>query len=154
MLSLLRLRALPLLRLSPRAPGTLSSSLHTPLRTLSFTAPRASAHMTNVCLNCRREGHLRADCKEPTICVACGVEGHQRRDCPTPDPARLEALKTAPLRWCVIHPLLPVVFRCNETGHTLKECTKPQTCYACKQEGHSMNKCPTLASAAAPAPGV
>ncbi|KAJ7112464.1 hypothetical protein C8R44DRAFT_856181 [Mycena epipterygia] len=124
MLSLFRLRALPVLRLSPRAPGRLSASLLVPLRAISSTRSTFAA----TCLNChsdagRREGHLRKQCREPTICVACGVEGHQRRDCPSPDPARLEALKTAPIR----------CFRCGENGHAIKHCTKPQTCYGCKQ---------------------
>ncbi|KAJ7112470.1 hypothetical protein C8R44DRAFT_741560 [Mycena epipterygia] len=124
MLSLFRLRALPVLRLSPRAPGSLSASLRTPLRAISSTRPTLAATWFVVFLDYQPFfRHLRKQCREPTICVACGVEGHQRRDCPSPDPARLQALKTAPIR----------CFRCGEDGHAIKDCTKPQTCYGCKQ---------------------
>ncbi|KAJ7446294.1 hypothetical protein FB451DRAFT_1412318 [Mycena latifolia] len=81
----------------------------------------------------RREGHLRKDCKEPTICVACGVEGHQRKHCPSPDPARLEALKIAPVK----------CFRCGE-NHTLKEYPQPPKCFECGQPGHGRKDCPAF----------
>ncbi|KAJ7175091.1 hypothetical protein C8R43DRAFT_597633 [Mycena crocata] len=100
--------------------------------TLRLTATRAmateaAAKGTNrgpryrICMNCRREGHTREQCTEPTVCVACGVEGHERKNCPSPDPARLEALNSAPLK----------CFRCGVEGHTLKECKEPAKCFNC-----------------------
>ncbi|KAJ7144361.1 hypothetical protein C8R44DRAFT_846199 [Mycena epipterygia] len=110
MLSLLRHRALPLLRISTPAAAP-CSSLRISLRSLSSTAPGAFHFRTNVHLKCkplneiltesslaglgrhhvgRREGHLHKNDKEPTICAACG---HQRCDCPIRDVKRLQALK-------------------------------------------------------------
>ncbi|KAJ7138386.1 hypothetical protein C8R44DRAFT_976115 [Mycena epipterygia] len=171
MLSVLRLRALPLLRLAPRVPKIL---LRAPLRAISST-PRILYH--KVCLNCRNEGHNTADCKEPMICVACGVEGHLPRDCPKPDLARLEALlkplQTAPTRWTISSPAsspasrVPVVrptspashsshrrsrlsppslfecsYRCGEEGHGVGDCPHPPTCFRCGQPDHMMKDCP------------
>ncbi|KAJ7028337.1 hypothetical protein C8F04DRAFT_1188708 [Mycena alexandri] len=92
--------------------------------------------------NCRREGHVRAECTEPTICVACGLEGHQRKDCPNPDSARLEALKTAPIQ----------CFRCGEE-HAVKNCPQPAKCFTCGSTEHIRSKCPQSVKAEqAPAP--
>ncbi|KAJ7733858.1 hypothetical protein DFH07DRAFT_845209 [Mycena maculata] len=76
-----------------------------------------------VCENCRTEGHWTKDCKEPLVCAACGVEGHLRKDCPNPEPARLEALKNAPVK----------CFRCGEVGHALSKCPQPAKCFNCGQ---------------------
>ncbi|KAJ7138392.1 hypothetical protein C8R44DRAFT_976119 [Mycena epipterygia] len=180
MLSLLRHRALPVLRLVPRTPGLLSASLRTSLPAFYSTAPAATSAKPKakgglgymVCPNCRREGHLRSDCKEPTVCIACGVEGHERRDCPSPDPARIEALQTAPRKWCVrlipspspsrivlthFSPLpsfsRPLCsFRCGEPGHILKECKQPPKCFSCGSTSHILKNCPTAPPRPAKAP--
>ncbi|KAF7341295.1 hypothetical protein MVEN_01865600 [Mycena venus] len=113
------------------------------LRSYSDAAPATGEKRTSstppakrfmkFCLNCRREGHLRNQCTEPVICVACGVEGHQRRDCPAPDPARIEALKTAPVK----------CFRCGVEGHKIGACPQPPKCFHCGVEGHIQKDCPT-----------
>ncbi|KAJ7640921.1 hypothetical protein B0H17DRAFT_1216481 [Mycena rosella] len=118
MLALLRLRA-------PRLAFRAAPSLSLSLRALSTAAPttRGGGPRYRICLNCRREGHEKKDCTQPTICVACGVEGHERKHCPNPDPARIEALKTAPIK----------CFRCGEEGHGLSACPQPPKCFACGQ---------------------
>ncbi|KAJ7493064.1 hypothetical protein B0H11DRAFT_2228388 [Mycena galericulata] len=107
---------------------------------------RAQRHYRRICPNCRLEGHEKKDCKAPTICVACGVEGHERKHCPNPDPARIEALNTAPKKWCAPPhvsafavaltsycplPSRPNSFRCGVAGHTIKECQEPPKCFSC-----------------------
>ncbi|KAJ7138395.1 hypothetical protein C8R44DRAFT_342874 [Mycena epipterygia] len=118
MLSLLRLRTLPLRCLPPRTSGTFP--LRTPLRAISTTRP-ALIQRGLVCVNCRREGHIVKHCKEP--CVACGVVGHRPRACPNPDPIRVKALKAAPHK----------CYRCGEQGHGLKKCPQPAKCFHCGQ---------------------
>ncbi|KAJ7138390.1 hypothetical protein C8R44DRAFT_868689 [Mycena epipterygia] len=121
MLSLLRLRALPVFRFPCRVSRTSFAALLTPLRSFSSTPP---ALYRVVCMNCSREGHVTKWCKEPMICRSCGGEGHTGRDCPNPDPERVEALKTAPRKW---------YFRCGEEGHGVKECPQPAKCFHCGQ---------------------
>jgi len=146
MLSLLRLRAAPA-ALALRRPlsslSTLSSTTFrdASLRAYSTEAPAASGQKRKLmfyCSNCRREGHFKKDCKEPTVCVACGVEGHERKHCPNPDPARLEALKTAPIK----------CFRCGVEGHAIKDCPQPPKCFICGQPGHVRKDCPSRPAAA------
>ncbi|KAJ7155611.1 hypothetical protein C8R46DRAFT_1116049 [Mycena filopes] len=137
------LRQLSVLRAGARALP--SAHIAAPLAPLApwvrmlATAPTGTATRsnkkpgwTNVCMNCRREGHIRSECTEPTICVACGVEGHQRRDCPNPDEERLAALKTAP----------PQCFRCGEE-HLIRDCPQPAKCYLCGSTEHKRTACPT-----------
>ncbi|KAK6984074.1 hypothetical protein R3P38DRAFT_3232896 [Favolaschia claudopus] len=133
MLSLLRVRAVPTASALRR---TLTSFSSTPLRTRAVPAlPAAPQKRTfiNFCSNCRREGHMKKDCKEPVICRACGVEGHSKKDCPNPNAERLEALKTAPKK----------CYRCGQPGHVISACPRPPTCFHCGKEGHIQKNCPT-----------
>ncbi|KAJ7121441.1 hypothetical protein C8R44DRAFT_876846 [Mycena epipterygia] len=145
MLSLRRLRALPVLRLSP-TPQKHSPPCALPLFLLlhSLNALPSDGGPLFCSMNCCREGHLTKWCKEPMICRACGGEGTyfltltimhsvtfkltrlpQGRDCPNPDSERLEALETVPRKWCVSLPLpmlssivlLLYIFRCDEECH-------------------------------------
>ncbi|KAJ7446304.1 hypothetical protein FB451DRAFT_1412333 [Mycena latifolia] len=112
------------LSVRPSLPGAALVGIRSPRssRALKAIMMRAQPELCCGVYLGRREGHLRNDCKESTICIASSVEGHQRTNCPSPDPARLEALKTAPVK----------CFRCGE-NHTLKECPQPPKCFECGQ---------------------
>ncbi|KAK7038483.1 hypothetical protein R3P38DRAFT_3262864 [Favolaschia claudopus] len=133
MLSLLRVRAVPAASAFRRTLTTFSSTpLRTRLSPVSTAVPQRRTFI-NFCSNCRREGHMKKDCKEPVVCRACGVEGHSGKDCPNPSAERLEALKTAPKK----------CYRCGEAGHVIAACPQPPKCFHCGKGGHIQRNCPT-----------
>ncbi|KAJ7640905.1 hypothetical protein B0H17DRAFT_1339240 [Mycena rosella] len=110
MLALLRLRA-PRLALRALAARPLHGWAHDPQRR------PAVPYLPEVCVSrreMRRKKQVRATettrtrrpprgAREEGL---HGAEGHERKHCPSPDPARIEALKTAPIKWRVFDSLL------------------------------------------------
>ncbi|KAF4752164.1 hypothetical protein FOZ62_004128, partial [Perkinsus olseni] len=125
----------------------------------SSRSNRVSTDDDEVCLNCKRPGHIARECPNEIVCNKCGGPGHKAYECPEGEE---RSPRKRPPKDCYI---------CGELGHIAAECpndgirdhrregdgrrrqseygrgmasrgsSDDELCYNCHQRGHIARDC-------------